>query len=704
MAIDSYSFCPAGTGKKIKFCCPDLLGDLKTLTRMIEGEQYRAALQHLESIESADSPRACLLAMKIILLRSLHRDEDAQQTVDRFLKHFPDNPVALAESAADLVEDPPAAMRLLQKALAVTPKEIPFQVYEAMSDVAETLAGSKHLRAARALWRLQAMVSHDDPVPRELLTRTSRSSDLPLLLKDEPPLGQCPSDAAWKQEREEALAPLAHAHWAEVARRLQGLLDRLSDEPALWRDLAVVRAWLAENAAAITALKKLSTLDIPLEDAVEAAATAMILADDPLGDAVDALRSTYTIHNADELAGLLCTWKLAATMPLDPEAFSEDEVPPKAAFWLLDRPTPASAEGLTLDTMSCVLGQATLLGRQTDRDARLVFTSDTSVDSVRAVKALVELAGDQITGPPEREALSKLSATQILLRRAWRLPPGTSRETVRDLAARHFERAVLEEWPRLKLGVLGGRSAEEAAAESSQRIKVLAAILVLEDWTRQHDERLDFNRLRSKLGLPTLDSIDPKSTPLATLPLVRLHRVEVQKLEDEELLQGFRRAYVFGAGEAIGVFGRELVARPGISVEDQKAALMALARQDREPQRAVAFIEQGRQLAESQRQSSAQWDLLELELWTACGNGPGVSRLFTHLQREHLREPGVAEALRDFLLRMGAIDERGRSVEPAADEMAAPEEAPEEPAAGLWTPDAAKPAGERPKLWTPGMS
>ena len=31
MSIDPYSSCPGGTGKKIKFCCAELVGDLEQL-------------------------------------------------------------------------------------------------------------------------------------------------------------------------------------------------------------------------------------------------------------------------------------------------------------------------------------------------------------------------------------------------------------------------------------------------------------------------------------------------------------------------------------------------------------------------------------------------------------------------------------------------------------------------------------------------
>ena len=48
MAVDPYALCPCGSGKKLKFCCSDLVGEIEKIHRMIEGEQPRAALRHVE--------------------------------------------------------------------------------------------------------------------------------------------------------------------------------------------------------------------------------------------------------------------------------------------------------------------------------------------------------------------------------------------------------------------------------------------------------------------------------------------------------------------------------------------------------------------------------------------------------------------------------------------------------------------------------
>ena len=37
MAIDTYAPCPGGTGKKIKFCCSELVGDLERVYGELDG-------------------------------------------------------------------------------------------------------------------------------------------------------------------------------------------------------------------------------------------------------------------------------------------------------------------------------------------------------------------------------------------------------------------------------------------------------------------------------------------------------------------------------------------------------------------------------------------------------------------------------------------------------------------------------------------
>ena len=253
----------------------------------------------------------------------------------------------------------------------------------------------------------------------------------------------------------------------------------------------------------------------------------------------------------------------------------------------------------------------------------------------------------------------------------------------------------------MPLGLFEGKTPEQAAADPTQRIPLLAAILLLETWSKQAGENVDFNRLRSKLGLPTLEPIDPvDDDAVADMPLVRLARVKVDKLSIETLREGFTFAAAYGALDAVRVFGRELVDRPDVDPKEAPRALGVLARIERDRDRALEYVLRARRAAEAAGESSATWDIMEINLRLMRGDGEEVERLLRHVEREHLREPGVAEAFADILVRLGILRPDGTLAQPSPEEE--PPAASAEPG-GLWTPDSVAPGGEKSKLWTPGM-
>src|SRR5665647_168429 len=122
MAIDAYSLCPGGTGKKIKFCCNDFLGELEKIDRMLGGDQHLACLQHIERLEKQGERRECLMATKALLLRETQQFEAALAHVNDFLQSFPNNPIAWAESAILMAagDSGRVALDRLQRAIALS--------------------------------------------------------------------------------------------------------------------------------------------------------------------------------------------------------------------------------------------------------------------------------------------------------------------------------------------------------------------------------------------------------------------------------------------------------------------------------------------------------------------------------------------------------------------------------------------------------
>lgn len=702
MAIDPYATCPCGSGKKIKFCCSHLLGELNQLAEMTSGGQHQAALAFIETVEQKMPPQACLMAIKLQLLRALRREDEAKKTAAAFLELAPDNPVALAEAAIQEVVDGnvPAAVARLQQALAASATQLYSRVYEAMGILARTLLEAGQIRAGRALLQLQATAAENDPAPAEMINRLNQSTVIPLLVKDDPLLAESPDDATWKQTFDEAITEVPRGLWAPAAAKLAALAERVDDSPAIWKSLALLRCWLADQPGAAQALQKLASLDIPLEDAVEAEALAMLFSEDPLGDRDDSLWLSFPISETDELAAILTTWPQAVSMPVDATSVAEDDAPPKATFWLLDRPTPETADDLTLETVPCILGQAMLFGRQTDREARLevVGVAAKNQSTVRAM--LVEIAGGRLTDQPEQEALARGSASREILQRPWRLPPGVTRQQFDTLSREHLDRALLEIWPQMPLGLLDGKTLAEAAADPARRVTVLAAILVMEVWTEQAGDRFDFNRLRAKLGLPTLDPFSLGEQSVWSVPLTRLARVKVDELSKDAVREGFFRASMFAARDALRVFGPAVLEQQDLDPRARLGALSLLARVEEDSDLALEYIDQGRREAEAAGESSVQWDLFELTARIARNESPEASQLLKHIQDEHIREPGVAEALRDILIQAGVLAPNGAPGMNVPPPEAAPAAAD---SGGLWVPGGDQPGGEKSKLWTPDM-
>ena len=80
-ALDPYSYCPCGSGKKLKFCCQDLAAEMQRIHEMLEGGQRAAALEYIESLEKKFPDRADLVTTKALLQSILGSDEKAAATM-----------------------------------------------------------------------------------------------------------------------------------------------------------------------------------------------------------------------------------------------------------------------------------------------------------------------------------------------------------------------------------------------------------------------------------------------------------------------------------------------------------------------------------------------------------------------------------------------------------------------------------------------
>ena len=284
-------------------------------------------------------------------------------------------------------------------------------------------------------------LSPNDRHVTERLIHFNRAANVPLLLKADPGMMPCPADVPWQTKFDAAMEPMKRAHWQETADRLTALAAELPDAPAVWINLGRIRSWLADDAGAGEALRRFAALDVRPEDAVEAEATAMLLTSSPLGDEVDLLRWSWTVHDPERLQELLLSDRRVLTMPVDLSAWPVDESPPpRMAVALLDRPALRSEDPITRETVPSIECHLLLFGRETDRAARLEVDSLTRPTAERAAAVLRQIGGDALEAAPEETVIGKLSASREVVGQRFVPPPGAPRSASRSCSRRNSAR------------------------------------------------------------------------------------------------------------------------------------------------------------------------------------------------------------------------------------------------------------------------
>lgn len=709
MAVDPYALCPCGSGKKLKFCCADLAGEIEKIHRMIEGDQPRAALNYVRQTLAKNPGRASLLDLQATLELAQGETDAARETIDQFLAADPNNASAHACQAIWLAatNDSVAAVQALQRAIELVDHDMPHRVFEALGTVGRTLLVTGHVVAAQAhLWFQVALSPQGDDRALEVVVRLNHYSGLPLLLREQLRLRPAPADAAWKDRAQEADRHADHGRWQQAVEVVDRLGREFGADPALVYNRALLAGWLADDSTLVAGLHAYAGLDVPIDDAVEAEAIAQLLDSELKSESIDTLLQVYEIRDEDELAARFGADSRAEAFDIDPQMMADRDQPrPRNAYILLDRPMPASGAGLARQDVPHLIGVVSVYGRQTDRPERLELTVDRGGRFDQVVSTLLEIAGDALGERSEERVVGSVSATEQALNWRWHFPADTPPTIRRQLAAEERHAAIVERWPDVPSPALGGRTPRAASTDPALRIPLLATVLILEQGSQFRDAAA-FADLRTSLGLPQPEPIHLGPDGVGRLPLVRVPRLVMEEVSDEDLVQLHRRAVLAGFQAVTTCLDREAVRRPSLAKHiPPSESYRRLIVGETDTRRALALIDEARQLSAAAGESTATWDLAELELQLSEGNLEPAQTMLRKIEREHMDDPQVASALYRLLYEMGVIPPEAMAA-PASAAGAPPAIAAQQPAAAepgrIWTPDADTPAGgKKSSLWTP---
>ncbi len=718
MTLDRYMPCPGGTGKKIKFCCEDLLGELEAIQRMLEGDQRLACLESIETALEKYPDRACLLAIKALLHSEMQQEEALEKTLALFESKHPDNPVMLAERAIQLASHGRTldAVLALQGALASVEEQMPTRVYEAIGMIGRALLGEGNILAAKAHLLLQAAIGGtDDPRAMSLLTPLIRSADIPLILRDEQLLVAPPKDALYKEACDVASDLATRGNWLGAAEQFDQLAQEHKEAAGVWRNLAVLRSWLGQSSESVLAWRTYEALDsVTGDDAVEAEAIAQLIDPNVEVTTVAQVLLTFDLEDIEVLAAQMAASSSTESLPVDrvESLGEEDQPPPRAIYLLLDRDMPKTGDGIQLADIPRALGQCYLFGRQTDRAARLEFVFFRDEQAEAAMGQFQKLAGSPLGDANSERVVNEIPAAEHRMSWNWRLPPDTPAADRERLVAEQQQDAIFNIWPTAPNPALGGKTPQEAAGEKELQVPLLASILVLEMSAGVAPAAIDFNQLRTQLDLPCPGPLDPADVDIDVLPLVRMARVDVQKMTDKQLVTAYRRSAMLAVATANAKLAPEVIARESLDGKVDKAeAYGILANQASCSEEALTFLSRAREIATANKESPARWLLAEFDIHLRQGNSTEAQRLLQEIQSGHLREPGIAQAVYEILARYGIIDPRAAGAMPGASAGGMPAQTPAASAEAesggssdqkIWTPDSTGDTSQKKSaIWTP---
>ena len=723
MPIDPYAACPGGTGKKIKFCCTELVSDLEQLDRLIEGDQISAALEQVERLSQRTPNRACLMAMRVKLELGSRKFAAAAASSRAFLSAFPDNPLALGHAAvADAIAGRlQEAAALFDKARETAGADVSPDMINIAATLVQASAQAGHVGCAQGIVEWMIDKSLSTPEDRRLLASIVGSSGVPPALRTKVRLADTLENSPGKKEFDAALHAARSWKLSAALAMFRSLQKSTGESRPLFTNIALLCEMLARPFEASEAWLAVARLpNVPYDDAVEATGRAIALeteADEDRSPQVpfERAKAPLAATEAGSIELLEDTLRHNALFDTSPfersEWVSRGAVPPRSAWRVYEPPAiPGKASQL--------LALLLIFGRQTDREPEVVLQGF-APDVARAKRIVEPLLHVSFAAESEREGMPSTTPTNWLLSAQFRMPPPENlKEGTLPGEASVFERMFHEQqaaawarfravWPDTPLPELLGRSPREALKQPEGAWRVESLLSEGEATSRRRDAADAWAAMRLQLGVAVPAAIE-SITPMQDVPPMRWHRVSLGSLALDQLRGIFMTAVDAGFDLAAERAAEAIVARADAAPVDRMEAWSLLEDRAESSVRKLEIIQELRALATTLKASDGMIDVAELRIRLQRGDQADIMRLLDHLRRDHSRDQKVLESLAAVLSEAGidlssfAGQAQGGGV-PALG-AAGTSDAAQPTGSAIWTPGGSQqpgPQGEKKAIWTP---
>jgi tetratricopeptide (TPR) repeat protein len=709
MAFDAYAPCPCGSGKKFKWCCHGVMDDMEKIAGLQESHQVQATLLALDRLEKSKPDTPWIYVTRAGVLLNEGRSDEARAALEKLLEMHPEHPFgqalfATASLAADGLEE---AKPAIYRALRHSAGDFPDIVGSLALGIAGVLFGRQKYLACRQHLAL-AMRLLPDEDKQEVFLRLLEfdgNDRIPYPLRSAHPVQpyqvEGDEDRSKLLRRAERSAVLgcfetAAHHYAQLA-------EGDPDNAALRINEGLCRAWDGDEAAAAEALHRAAALTEDFDEAVEYETLAQLL-DQNHEDAQAPITATgFRVGSVGRLLSILDDDRRFARVPIPPD---EQEQRRTLVISVLDRPLGEPETETGLDTVANVLGRL-VVNESAAEDAPQVWLTGVDGEAVaRAGELFDSVAGELIESREADDSAAALRAftpRELLpLQYQWHFPAGTPAVRQQELEAERWRKNVEEIWPSLPQKALGGKTPSEAAGDESLRVPLAASVYCLDAFCDRNGHILDVAATWERLGLARPGVIEvTDDLPLGSLSVMKLHRLPVERLADDQLMYVLNRALLLRHNEFLDRVLKEALSRQSchqkIDLDRAYFTLSELARDRYERTEALDWIRKGTEHAATGEEAfvnTLRWEMRELSLRVEDPADPQLMPHVRHvLDRYAKKIPRLAEHVRTVLAAYGVRAPERLEVAGVGGHVTE---------SGLWTPGDADAGEQKKKLWLPG--
>jgi tetratricopeptide (TPR) repeat protein len=558
MALDLYSPCPCGSGKKFKWCCQPIHAEIAQAFEQQARGQNDAALRLMDEVAARHPDNPEVWCQKAQLLAEQEQFDAAEEALQKALDLNPNYPLAyfLRGRFRHAEGEFPGALLLYRKAAELydpTAGPVLAELYAAIADaelklnrpVAARSAVEQAIRADPGSPELRKGLADVFGERSRFPAAARRAYSYLGLPKD------APADRAQAWER--ALGRARTGKLADAARAFEQLTGEDPNNAAAWYNLGLTRAWLGENPRAVEALDRYVNLEGDEKRAAAAWALSEVLrCGHGMQDQTDHREHSYTfpMREPQRFVNHLEQWDREGRLA-GVQVRQEDGI---LSGFVLQR-----VQGLTAEHAAAQAPRLAAYLMIVGNMLRVWSTNRAAVDEV--VRELRERVGPYLGEPQARITPPMfddvLSEAMTFPRNA---PDKAAHEArLGEELERYFEGPWIHR-PRL---ALQGVPPVDATGHAVLRKKLRGVIEFLEQCAGLNAFPYDFDRLRRKLGLlegPAEAGGGPGD--IAAMGAAELAGLDSDKLSDAQLEQAYQASQKLDARELAGRFARALVGRP----------------------------------------------------------------------------------------------------------------------------------------------